>query len=366
MTSVKDIINYLEQIVPLDYQVHNDNSGLLLGNATASVTGVLTCLEVTRAVLQEARSKKCNLIIAHHPLIYSPLRQLIGKNEVEQCIIDAIKHDIAIYALHTNLDKMGQGVNQQIAHMLSLNYAAVLCPQSGTIRQLTTFVPRVATSSVLQALHAVGAGHIGDYTHCSFVTTGHGTFQPSIGARPHLGKVDKLESVTEDRVEVVFPTHLTTRVLQVLKETHPYQEVAYHLHDLHNSNPTIGMGMIGELSQDLSSQAFLAYLKSRMDLVCMRHTAPVARPIKRVAVCGGAGSFLIGEAIAQQADVFVTADVKYHEFFKAAEKIMLVDIGHYESEVGTKSLIRRLLSEKFANITVLVCKTVTNPIHYYY
>jgi dinuclear metal center YbgI/SA1388 family protein len=364
MTRIKDIVNYLEQVAPLAYQEDYDNAGLVIGDPSTCVTGILICLDITESVLQEAKAQGCNLIIAHHPIIFRPINQLTGKNYVERCITYAIKQDIALYTLHTNLDNIAQGVNRQIAKTLGLEKLSLLLPKSGTLSQLTTFVPHASIEPVLQALHAAGAGRIGDYTHCNFVTAGIGSFQPTATAKPHLGTAGQLNKVEEDRLEVMFPSHLEATVLRALRAAHPYEEVAYYIHNLKNTDTGVGAGMVGELSKALSSQAFLEYLKAEMDLACIRHTAPMDRPIKRVAVCGGSGSFLIQEAILKQVDALVTADVKYHDFFKAEGKILIVDIGHYESEVGTKVLIHTLLSEKFASIVLLECETMTNPIYY--
>jgi dinuclear metal center YbgI/SA1388 family protein len=364
MTRIKDIVNYLEQVAPLAYQEDYDNAGLVVGEPSVPVTGVLICLDITELVLQEAKAKDCNLIIAHHPIIFRPISKLTGRNYVERCITYAIKQSIAIYTLHTNFDNVSQGVNRQMAQTLGLNNLSILLPKPGTLSQLTTFVPYASIDPVLQALHAAGAGRIGAYTHCNFVTTGIGSFLPTSTANPYVGTADQPEKVEEGRVEVVFPSHLEMPVLQALQATHPYEEVVYYIHKIQNTDARVGAGMVGLLSQALSSEAFLEYLKAKMHLACIRHTAPIARPIKRVAVCGGSGSFLIQEAILKQIDVLLTADVKYHDFFKAEGQILIVDIGHYESEVGTKVLIHTLLSEKFASIVSLQCETVTNPIHY--
>lgn len=364
MPKVKDIAAFLEQIAPLAYQASYDNAGLVVGESTALVTNVLICLDVTLSVLHEAKAKHCNLIIAHHPIIFQPIKKLTGKNEAEKSIIYAIKHDIAIYTLHTNLDHIAQGVNLQIAQTLGLTELTILLPQSGTLHQLTTFVPQSAIVPVRQALHAAGAGNIGHYTHCSFTTTGIGSFQPTSRANPHSGKKHQLEEVEEGRLEVIFPAHLETSVIHALKAAHPYEEAAYYIQQLKNIDTNIGAGMIGVLPKSLHHHAFLEELKSKMDLTCIRHTAPITRPIKRVALCGGAGSFLIQEAITKRAEVLVTADVKYHDFLQATGQILIADIGHYESEVGTKILIYSLLSEKFTSIAFHKCETITNPIHY--
>ena len=365
MIRIKDVVAYLEQVAPLAYQEAYDNAGLLVGEATTPVTGALICLDITEAVLQEAKVKACNLIIAHHPLIFRPIHKLTGQNYVARCIAYAIKQDLAIYSLHTNLDNVAQGVNRQIAQRLGLQNLSILLPKPNTLGKLTTFVPQPSIEPVLQALHAAGAGHIGDYTHCSFVTIGTGSFQPTSAATPYLGAPNQLEKVEEGRIEVVFPAHLEARVLQALQAAHPYEEVAYYIHRIKNTDAKVGAGMIGALPQPLNSEQFLKYLKAKMSLACIRHTAPTARPIKLVAVCGGSGSCLIQEAITKQADVLVTADVKYHDFFKAEDKILVADIGHYESEVGTKALIHTLLSERFTSIALLKCETVTSPIHYF-
>ncbi|MEM9416883.1 MAG: Nif3-like dinuclear metal center hexameric protein [Bacteroidota bacterium] len=364
MIRIKDIVAYLEQIAPLAYQEAYDNAGLVVGEVGASVTGVLICLDITEAVLQEAKAKACNLIIAHHPLIFRPIKRLTAKSYVEKCLAYAIKEDLAIYSLHTNLDNVAQGVNRQIAQTLGLQDLSILLPKPGTLRQLTTFVPPAATKPLLQALHTAGAGCIGDYTHCSFVTTGTGSFQPTAAATPHVGTPHQLEKVEEERIEVVFPAHLEASVLRALQEAHPYEEVAYYIQQLQNTDAQVGAGMVGVLPQPLSSEEFLQYLKTKMTLACIRYTAPLKRAIQRVAVCGGSGSGLIQAAIKQQADVLVTADVRYHDFFQAEGQLLIADIGHYESEVGTKALIHTLLSEKFASIALLQCETVTNPIHY--
>jgi len=364
MTSIQAIVDYIEQEAPLAYQEDYDNAGLVVGDPSLSVTGVLICLDITESVMQEAKVKNCNLIIAHHPIIFRPISKITGNNYVERCIVDAIKHDIALYSLHTNLDNVAKGVNLQIAHALGLNKPTILLPKMGTLCQLTTFVPFSFINPVLQALHAAGAGHIGNYTHCNFVTQGVGSFRPTAAANPHLGVADRSEKVDEGRIEVVFPAYLEKSMLRALRAVHPYEEVVYYIHQLKNANMEVGAGMVGTLSPALDSQSFLAYLKAKMRLACIRHTAPIARPIQHVAVCGGSGSFLIREAMRQQVDALVTADVTYHNFFKAEGQILIADIGHYETEVGTKALIHTLLSEKFANIALLECETVTNPIYY--
>ena len=365
MARVKDIMSHLEQIAPLAYQESYDNVGLIVGDAEATVTGILTCLDITEAVLAEAQAQHCNLIIAHHPPIFQPIKKLTYSSYLEKCIIQAIKQDIAIYAIHTNLDNVAQGVNKRLAQCLNLQQLAILLPKLGTLSQLTTFVPPSSLEQVLQALHQAGAGNIGNYTHCSFVSIGTGSFQPTAIAKPHIGSPTQLEKVTEHSVEVIFPTYLTKAILAALKQAHPYEEAAYYIQTLANSHPEVGIGMIGTLPQALQSREFLQYLNTHMNLAYVRHSAPITRSIQKIALCGGAGSKLLPEALRQQADAFITADVKYQDFFHAEGHILLADIGHYESEIVTKDLIHDYLSEKFVNVTVLKCKTITNPVHYF-
>jgi dinuclear metal center YbgI/SA1388 family protein len=364
MIRIREIVRHLEQVAPLAYQDDYDNAGLVVGDASAAVTGVLICLDVTEALLLEAKTKKCNLIIAHHPIIFRSIRQLTGKNHLERCIIYAVRNNIAVYTLHTNFDNVARGVNLQIAQALGLGNLSILLPKPGTLSQLTAFVPRAFIDSALHALHAAGAGYLSDYAHCDLAITRIGSPKPTSTANPHLGIAEESEKGKERKIEVVFPKHLEKPVLRALRASCPHEEVAYYLHDIRNTDARVGAGMIGELSASLSSRAFLEYLKAKMNLAYLRHTELIDRPIKCVAVCGGSGSFLIEEAILKQADALVTADVKYHDFFKAENQILVVDAGHYESEIGTKKLIHTLLSEKFTSIAMLQCETVTNPIHY--
>jgi dinuclear metal center YbgI/SA1388 family protein len=363
--NIQTITRYLEQLAPSAYQESYDNSGLICGNPLSQVTGILCSLDATEAVVDEAIREGCNLVVAHHPIVFKGLKSITGRNYVERTIIRAIKHDVAIYAIHTNLDNISTGVNKKISDILGLTNTRVLAPKPSILRKLTTFVPLENTGQVLNALSEAGAGNIGNYKNCSFQLEGKGTFQPTAEANPHIGEAGKLEHVKENRVEVLFPAVHTDSVLRTLKATHPYEEVAYYLHELVNDNQEVGSGMIGKLPQGMEVEEFLTSLKEKLNLPVIRHTALVRKEINSVAVCGGAGSFLLKHALRQQADVFITADYKYHEFFDADGKIIIADIGHYESEIFTKDLLKELLSEKFANFAVRTAKTVTNPVLYF-
>lgn len=361
---IKDIISHLEQWAPLAYQESYDNSGLLVGNREWSVTGVLISLDVTEEVITEAKANQCNLIVAHHPLIFKGLKRITGAHWVERCVISAVKNDVAIYAIHTNLDHVHLGVNRKIAERLGLSQLRILAPKNDALSKLVTFVPASHRDAVLSALYDAGAGQIGEYDHCSFQVTGTGTYRPSAVANPFHGSPGQDETVTEERLEVLIPSHLSQKVLGALRKSHPYEEVAYYLTPLANAHQEVGAGMVGTFAQPVETTAFLEMLKERMRTKCIRHTALCKTEISTVAVCGGAGSFLLGAAMAAGADVLVTADFKYHDFFEADRKIIVADIGHYESEQFTKDLLYDNLKEKFTNIALLLTKVDTNPVNY--
>lgn len=364
MITIKDITRYLESIAPLDLQESYDNAGLLVGVPETPISNVLITLDVTEAVVQEAVDKGCNLIIAHHPIVFKGLKKLNGRNYVERVIIKAIKNDIALYAIHTNLDNVHTGVNKMIADKIGLKNTAILAPKRTTLMKLVTFVPADKTEEVLDALNQAGAGQIGDYKNCSFRTAGIGTFEPEMEANPTIGEVGKRVEVHEDRIEVILPAHKQYQVMNALIQAHPYEEVAYYLTKLENTDQETGAGMIGLLEEEMDGLGFLNQLKTRMELNILKHTTLLEKKVKKIAVCGGAGSFLLSEAIKQGADVFVSSDFKYHEFFDAEGKIIIADIGHYESEVFTKNLIYSLLNKKFTNIALTLSEKVTNPISY--
>ena len=361
---IKDVTSHLERLASASYQEGYDNSGLITGNPHWEVTGILVTLDCIEKVVEEAISLKCNLIVAHHPIVFKGLKRLTGKSYVERTIIKAIKHDIAIYAIHTNLDNVIQGVNRRIAEKIGLSGLQVLVPRSETLSKLVTFVPKDAIDPVMDSLHEAGAGNIGNYRNCSFRITGTGTFQPNEHANPHVGKKGEMEKIEEIRIEMLLPTHLKDKVLTALRKAHPYEEVAYYLTPLSNDNQEVGSGMIGTLATPEEPMAFLKRLKQVMNTNCIRYTTPSNNSIQKVALCGGAGSFLLPAAKAQGADVFVSADFKYHEFFDAEDQILIADVGHFESEQFTKDLLKEVLEENFTTFAVYFSKSVTNPISY--
>lgn len=364
MPQIKDIVQVLEQYAPLAYQESYDNAGLQTGNPDDEVTGVLLSLDCTEAVLDEAIENGCNMVVAHHPVIFKGIKSLTGKSYVERTIIKAIRNNIAIYASHTNLDSVHNGVNAKIAEKLELQNVKMLSSKPHTLMQLVFFVPVDDTDKVLNAIHKAGAGQIGEYSNCSFQVTGTGRFTPSENADPTIGKRGNPEQVQENRIEVVFPAYLKNKVMNALLSAHPYEEVAHYLTELENQNQEVGNGMVGELKEALTEEEFLTYLKEKMNLQGVRYTPLGKSQVKKVAVCGGAGSFLIKDAIRSGADAFITGDVKYHEFFDAEGRLMIADIGHYESEVFTKEIFYDTISKNFPNFAVYLSNVNTNPIRY--
>lgn len=362
---IKEITSYLETIAPSDLQESYDNAGLIVGNADMEISGVLISLDCIEEVVDEAIANNCNLIVAHHPIVFGGLKKINGKNYVERTVIKAIKNDIAIYAIHSNLDNVYEGVNKRIADKLGLLRTHILSPKPNLLKKLVTFVPVEFAEKVKQAIFDAGAGHIGNYCECSFAASGIGSFKVSGDAKPFVGEIDKQHQEQELRLETIFPTFIQTQILAALVKVHPYEEVAYDIYPIENFYEKTGAGLVGELETEMRPEEFLKHLKNSMDLEIIRFTS-LSKNIKRVAVCGGAGSFLLKNAIWQGADAFVTADFKYHEFFDAEKKLMIADIGHYESEKFTKELLSELILKKFHTFAVLLSKTNTNPVNYYY
>lgn len=365
MAKIKDITDLLESIAPRAYQEDYDNAGLITGDVNQEVSGILCTLDCVESIVEEAIAKNCNLIVAHHPIVFRGIKKLNGKNYVERTIIKAIKNDIAIYAIHTNLDNVQTGVNKKIADKIGLKNTQILLPKAATLSKLEVFIPVANTDHVLEAMHKAGAGNIGNYSNCSFRVLGTGIFKPNDMANPTIGSSNQQESVEENKVEVIFPSHLEGRIISAMKNAHPYEEVAFYLQSLKNTNQEVGSGMIGELETAMNEQDFLSHLKHSMNLNTIKYTPVNGKSIKKVAVCGGAGSFLLPIAKGAGADAFVTSDFKYHEFFDAEGKLMIADIGHYESEVYTKELLSAFISEKFANIATYLSEVDTNPVKYF-
>ncbi len=363
--TVQDVIEILEELAPLSYAKDFDNTGLLVGQPQTKLNGILVALDTLETVVDEAIENNCNLIVSFHPIIFKGLKSITGKNYVERTVLKAIQHDIAIFSMHTALDNAWNGVNAAICDKLQLQNREILIPQQGTIHKLTTFVPTKEAAMVREALFNAGAGTIGNYNHCSFNIEGLGSFQGNEDSNPTVGKKGETHFETETQIGVTFPKHLTSKVLKALFKAHPYEEVAYEVTTLQNLNQHIGMGMIGELPEAVSEEIFLNTLKNTFHTGVIKHSEKTDKPIQKVAVLGGSGSFAIGPAKTKGADAFVTSDLKYHDFFMAEKSILLADIGHYESEQYTKQLLVAFLTEKITNFAVVLSKVNTNPISYY-
>ena len=369
--TVKDVTDALEELAPLHYAEDFDNVGLLVGNYNTSVTGILVTLDTLESVVDEAIEKKCNLIVSFHPIIFSGLKKINGNNYVERVVLKAIQHNIAIYAMHTTLDNAFNGVSAKMAEVLGLTNTKILLPKKGFIKKLTTYVPKKDADNVRAALFDVGAGAIGNYDNCSFNMEGTGTYKGNENSHPVIGEKLTLHHENETFISVVFEAHLEKKLLNALFNEHPYEEVAYDIVTTDNTHQHIGMGMVGELPAPMKAVAFLAMVKEKFHLRCIRHSELRNKPIQKVAVLGGSGSFAIDAAISAGADAYLSADFKYHDFFKAENQLILADIGHYESEQFTKNLIVEYLTKKFRNFApaspisgIILSEKNTNPINY--
>ena len=363
---VKDIIRAIEEIAPPQYQESYDNCGLQVGNVNDTVKGILLTLDVTEAVIDEAMARGCNLVVSHHPLLFTGLKKIIGRNYVERVVKKAIKNDINIFSAHTSLDNMLDGVNAKIAAKLGLKDTRILAPKTNTLSKLYTYAPKADADAVRDALFAAGAGHIGKYAECSFSTPGTGTFRAGATANPTIGSAGgKRELVDEIKIEVLVEKHAEQNVLRSLFANHPYEEVAYELVPVPNPNQGIGAGMVGILPVPVPEMDFLTFLKRQMKTSCIRHTPLRGKKIETVALCGGAGSFLLPDAIRANADIFITGDFKYHQFFDAEGQLVIADIGHYESEQFTVEIFEAVLTKKFPNFAILLSNINTNPVQYF-
>jgi dinuclear metal center YbgI/SA1388 family protein len=365
MTKIKNITNFFETLAPLRLQESYDNAGLIIGDYNAEIDTILVTLDVTEEVVIEAIEKKAGLIVSHHPIVFSGLKKITGKNYVERTLLKAIKNDIAIYAAHTNLDSITGGVNGKICEKLGLENCKILQPVAGQLKKLVTFIPTDHAEKVRQVIFAAGAGNIGNYDSCSYNIEGEGTFRGNDNTNPFVGEKGKIHFEKEIRFETIFPDYLQGKVISALLSSHPYEEVAYDIYPIENKFDKIGMGMIGTLPTEKEELDFLKEIKDTFKTGTIKYTALKKKPVKKVAVCGGAGSFLINQAIAAKADIFISGDFKYHQFFDAENKIVIADIGHFESEQFTKELFYELLTKNFPKFAVRLSEVNTNPVFYF-
>lgn len=365
MQTIDRIINFLETVAPLRLQENYDNAGLVCGDRTKICTGILTSLDLTQPVIEEAIQRQCNLIVVHHPPIFKALKRIVPGDPVSDLLILAIQNNMAIYAIHTNLDNVLHGVNGTIAERIGLLDLSVLQPLAQTHRKLITFAPTAHAESIRSALFEAGAGSIGFYSNCSFSVKGNGTFKPLEGSDPFVGSKGQQHTEEEEKIEMMFPVHLQENLVTTLKKSHPYETVAYDIVQVENQYNQIGAGAIGTLPEPLDALAFLEQLKLAFGTGAIKHSALPTKMISRVALCGGSGKSLINIALQKKADAFISADLGYHDFFVPQERILLADIGHFESEQYTTDLLVELIKEKFPTFAVLKTGVRTNPIHYF-
>ena len=368
---IKHLGQALDHFAPFAYQMDFDNSGLLVGHPETPLRKILCTLDVTDAVLDEAIAQQADCIAAHHPLIFNPLTKLTGETATERLVIKAIRNDIAIYAVHTNLDQMAKGVNNRLAKALGLNQPRILQPAEATLKKLVTFCPDMNDEYgnyypgvIRQALFEAGGGRIGDYDQTSFNAEGKGTFRAPVGASPFVGKEGQMHVHDEVRIETAFPAPAQKQVIAALEAAHPYEEVAYDVYPLDNTFNSVGAGMIGHLPEPVGEMHFLKDLKANLQASGVRHTALTGNAIQKVAVCGGAGRFTLSRAVAEGADALVTADFKYHDFFDVDQRLLLVDVGHYESEQFTPEILYDLIADELPEVDVTISACNTNPIYY--
>ena len=361
---IKEVTDLLEQLAPLENAEDFDNVGLLVGDPSRKVTGILVTLDALEAVVDEAIARKCNLIVSFHPIIFNGLKRITGQDYVQRTIIKAIENKVAIYSMHTALDNSAEGVNYGIGQALGLENLQILIPKKGSIKKLTTYIPVAEADQLKTALFNAGAGRIGKYSHCSFTTEGTGTFKADLDANPTKGKKGELHREDEAQIHVTFSTSSEKAVMKALFDNHPYEEVAYEVYQLDNKHQHLGMGMIGNLPEPLDEKEFVEHVKLKMNAAVIKHSSFLNKPVQKVAVLGGSGSFAIEAAKSARADAFITADLKYHQFFSAEEKILILDIGHYESEQFTKNLLADYLKKKIPNFAVSLSEVITNPINY--
>ena len=359
-----EVIEFLEGLAPLSLQEGYDNSGLIVGDSATEVTGIMVSLDCTEDVIEDAISQGCNLIVSHHPIVFGGLKKFNGKNYVERTVIKAIKNDVLLYAIHTNLDNVFDGVNLKICEKIGLKNTRILSRKKGLLKKVVTYVPHEHAKKVRSSMCNAGAGGIGNYDQCTFNTPGIGTFRGNEKTNPFVGKKGEIHSENEIRIEVIVPDYQLKNVLNAMRMAHPYEEVAFDIFSMDNVWKEGGSGMIGDLPEEMDALEFLKSLKETMNTDCVRYTLPHREKVKRVAVCGGSGSFLLPNALAEKADIFITGDFKYHQFFDAENSIIIADIGHYESEQFTTELLAEKLAKNFPTFVPRLTRVKTNPINY--
>jgi len=362
-----EIIKILETWAPREISLERDNPGLQVGSGKNIVKNILLSLELTMDVINESIAKECNLIITHHPLIFHPVKSLDFQRDKNSMLIEKlIKNDLTLFSAHTNLDFTKNGVSFELAKMLGLKGIDFLVNLSANQYKISVFVPGDHVEEVADAIFNAGGGIIGEYSRCSFRTGGTGTFFGSNKTTPFLGEKGKQEQVSEIKLEAIADSWKLGGIISAVINAHPYEEPAYDIYPLKNKNINYGMGAVGELDKQLGREEFLKYVSEKLKAKCLKYTSGKSESIKKIAVCGGAGTELLKEAVQSGADAFVTADVKYHTFHDAQGKILLVDAGHYETEIHVLNQIEKELSTAAENnFKIFKYSGSTNPVIIY-
>jgi dinuclear metal center YbgI/SA1388 family protein len=364
MIRLKDLVAVFEQLAPFSLQESYDNSGIQIGHPDKIITRGLVCLDVSPEVLDEAIEQKCDVIISHHPLLFKGLKQINGLTAVDQVVMKAIREDVAIVSVHTNLDHVIEGVNGMLAEKIGLSKLSPLSPATGLLKKLVTFCPPAQAEVVREALFSAGAGQIGDYDCCSYNLDGYGTFRAGAGTNPFVGKKNELHEEAELRIETIFPVYLQQQVMAALINAHPYEEVAYDIYPLDNKFGKAGNGLCGWLKEPLKEEAFLLQLKEILGLPCLRHSERTGKVLHKIAICGGSGGFLLPQVMAAGADAFISAELKHNQFLECKGRLLLIDAGHYETEQFTKELMVDIVNKKMLNFALLISREEKNPVYY--
>lgn len=364
MTTINELIKIIENNFPPSLQENYDNSGFILGDKNKNISSVLITIDINEKVIDEALEKKCNFIISHHPIIFHPIKRITGSNYIERTIIKAIKNDIAIYCAHTSVDNSFYGLNRIIAEKLGLQNLKIIAPKEDILKKLVVFVPLSHAEILRQAIFKVGAGHIGNYDSCSFNIEGVGTFRAGENTNPYVGKIGELHNEAEQRIETIFPDFLTSRIIKAIKKVHPYEEVAFDIYPLENKHTNFGSGIIGDMINPMAEIDFLKFIKNKLNLDFLKYSELMNKSVKKVAICSGACHFLINEAKNQNADVFISSEFKYDQYISAQNEIVLIDAGHYETEIFVKKLFYDLITKNFTNFAVKFSDEFKNPVNY--
>jgi dinuclear metal center YbgI/SA1388 family protein len=363
---VRSIIGILERWAPRDVAMQDDNPGLQCGSVADPVRGILVSLDADLPVIQEAVRKRRTMIVTHHPFLFRPLRSIDTGSERGKIIELLLRHRISLYAAHTNLDFSAGGTSHALAEALGVTHPVFLRRSHRLQKKIVTFVPPEHVDRIAQAMAAAGAGILGDYDECSFRVEGIGTFRGNEKSSPTVGKRGRRERVRETRLEMVVAGRQLEQVIGALQKEHPYEEVAYDVFPCENVSTTHGAGVVGSLRRPVALGTFLLRAKRTLGVKALRYTGNPARRVRTIAVCGGSGAELLDDALAAHADVFLTADVKYHDYQRARGKIALVDAGHFETELPVVPVVaQRLRTELRAagsQIPVGVARSSRNPV----